>query len=176
MWWNCGLVSFSSQFTAFTSIFWEEPTEVKWKQWRERQRTVTVLLCRWWMWSLLFGLLVGGERVVQFRNAPLKLVHHERPVLVKEHRHRLGELGFSPDLRLPVRERDSEGVLVVEPERHNTINSHIMRTANDTETPSECIVGKGSDLFREEDSCQTWSGSIPAGSFCSATRKMFFSL
>lgn len=92
---------------------------------------------------------------MQFRNAPLKLVHHERPVLVKEHRHRLGELGFSPDLRLPVRERDSEGVLVVEPERHNTINSHIMRTANDTETPSECIVGKGSDLFREEDSCQT---------------------
>lgn len=32
------------------------------------------------------------------------------------------------------------------------------------------------DLLREEESCHTWSGSIPAGSWCSATRKMFFSL
>lgn len=32
------------------------------------------------------------------------------------------------------------------------------------------------DRLREEESCQMWSGSIPAGSFCMATRKMFFSL
>lgn len=40
---------------------------------------------------------------------------------------------------------------------------------------SEMLEGE-TDRLREEESCQTWSGSIPAGSFCSATRKMFFSL
>lgn len=39
-----------------------------------------------------------------------------------------------------------------------------------------CVCVLLSHRLRDEDSCQLWSGSIPAGSFCSATRKMFFSL
>lgn len=37
--------------------------------------------------KLLFGLLLCGQCVVQFRNTLFKLVHHQRPVLVEEHRH-----------------------------------------------------------------------------------------
>lgn len=77
----------------------------------EEQRRLTPRL-------LLFGLLVGGERVVQFRNALLKLVHHQRPVFVEERRHRLGEVRLSRLPGLPVGEGHSERVLVVKPGKH----------------------------------------------------------
>lgn len=64
---------------------------------------------------LLFALLVGAQRVVKFRDSLLKLVHHQRPVLVKERRHRLSELGLPADPGLSVSEGDSERVLVIEP-------------------------------------------------------------
>lgn len=63
----------------------------------------------------LFGLLVGGQRVVQLGDALLKLVHHQRPVVVEEHCHRLGKLRLPAALRLPVCEGNSQRVLVVEP-------------------------------------------------------------
>lgn len=62
-----------------------------------------------------FGLLVHGQRVVQFGDAPLKVVHDQSPVLIEEHRHGLGELGVPRVLGLPVAEGDSEGVLIVKP-------------------------------------------------------------
>lgn len=40
---------------------------------------------------------------------------------------------------------------------------------------TSCLIVR-TDRLREEDRCQVWSGSIPAGSFCRATKKMFFSL
>lgn len=71
------------------------------------------------IFRVLFGLLVRGQRVVEFRNSLFELVHHQRAALVEEHRHRLGELGLPPLLRVPVGEGKSERVHVVEPERHN---------------------------------------------------------
>lgn len=65
----------------------------------------------------LFGFLLSGERVVKPGHTFLKLVHHQRPVLVKEHRHRLGDLSFPPTLGLPVGKGNPECVLVIESDK-----------------------------------------------------------
>lgn len=62
-----------------------------------------------------FSLLVHSQRVVQFGDALLKVVHDQSPVLIEERRHRLGELGVPGLLRLPVPEGDPEGVLIIKP-------------------------------------------------------------
>lgn len=140
----------------------------------QRRQTHTTFASR-----LLFGLLVGGERVVQFRNALLKLVHHQRPVFVEERRHRLGEVRLSRLLGLPVGEGHPERVLVVKPGKHRRKLIHSESFADEEMCRLLGVAGLIpilTDRLREEESCQMWSGSIPAGSFCMATRKMFFSL
>lgn len=52
---------------------------------------------------------------MKFGNALVKLIHHQSPVLIEEGRHGLGKLRLPVALRLPIREGNSEGVLVIEP-------------------------------------------------------------
>lgn len=52
---------------------------------------------------------------MEFTNTLFKLVHHQRPVVIEELRHRFGELRFPRGLRLAISKGNSKSVLVIKP-------------------------------------------------------------
>lgn len=64
---------------------------------------------------VLLGLLVEGQKVVHSRHTLLEPVHHQRPVLIEEVRHRPADFCFPPSPP-PAPHRQLQGVKVIEPE------------------------------------------------------------